>query len=119
MGFGSSQEPILPDRKCSVKVLRRGRVGRIFVAMRAQGSLRRVNPRYIPIQKATSADRNQPPLLIGEVSVGWDDAIQAVLLWLAAGGASPQTLRLRYYQFQRLAQSVTCAPWEIQLSDLL
>lgn len=49
----------------------------------------------------------------------WSGAIDTVLLWLAAGGARPQTLRLRNYQLHRLARSVTCGPWEIQLSDLL
>lgn len=49
----------------------------------------------------------------------WMAAIDAVLLWMAASGASPATVRLRRYQLQHLAGSAGCGPWDLQLSDLL
>lgn len=49
----------------------------------------------------------------------WQVAIDGALMWMAAGGASPSTLRLRRYQLLTLAASVRCGPWDLALSDLL
>jgi integrase/recombinase XerC len=50
---------------------------------------------------------------------GWECAINDYAVWLSASGARPQTVRLRRYQLQRLANTAPHGPWATTTDDLV